>query len=437
MTEQGAVPSGYKRTEIGVIPEDWKIHPLGDLFSLKNGFAFSSKYFSYSGPIILTPGNFRLDGGLYFEERNTKRFSGVYSSEMIFRVGDLLIVMTDLTPGCNLLGKPAFILSEEIILHNQRIGKVIIKNKGLVKSYLFYFLLSRLYLDVIKERAIGTTVRHTSNKSIYSVLIPTPPLPEQHAIAAALSDVDGLIGALDALITKKRDMKQAAMQQLLTGRTRLPGFEGEWVTVKVGAIGTFSKGRGIKRDDVSDNGLACIRYGELYTTYKNYITSPVSRISPSVASDALPIKTGDLLFAGSGETAEDIGQCAAYLGTEQAYAGGDIIVLNPEGQNSIYLGHLMNHESVTMQKARMAQGDAIVHISTRSLSQIEVELPSIDEQLAISKLLLDMDAEIAALERRRDKSKEIKQGMMQQLLTGKVRLVAPEEIGDHNNMVQA
>jgi len=256
--------------------------------------------------------------------------------------------------------------------------------------------------------------------------IPLPSLPEQQAIAAALSDVDGLIGALDALIEKKQTIKQAAMQQLLTGKKRLPGFSGGWETKRLGEVGTFSKGRGIKRDDVSDEGVPCILYGELYTRYYNYVTTPTSRIPIAVAQTALPIKAGDLLFAGSGETAEDIGRCAAYLGDEQAYAGGDIIVLTPSGQNSMYLGHLMNCPLVTAQKARLGQGNAVVHISATNLAQVEINLPPIDEQRAIAAVLSDMDAEIAALERRRDKVKQIKQSMMQQLLTGKVRLVEPE-----------
>ena len=249
------------------------------------------------------------------------------------------------------------------------------------------------------------------------------PLYEQRAIAEALSDVDELLSALEELIAKKRAVKQAAMQQLLTGKTRLPGFRGKWETRRIEELGSFSKGRGIKREDVSDTGLPCIRYGELYTRYKDYILDPVSRISPAIALEALPIKKGDLLFAGSGETAEEIGICAAYIGKEPAYAGGDIITLTPSGQNSIYLGYLMNHPTVATQKARMGQGDAVVHISANNLAQVRIDLPPLTEQIAIANVLFDMDAEIAVLERRRDKTRTIKQGMMQQLLTGRIRII--------------
>ena len=294
-----------------------------------------------------------------------------------------------------------------------------------------YFLFSQLFSEGVNDQIdkilSGSNYPAINSRDVKLIEIPCPPqVSEQRAIAEVLSDVDGLTNTLDALIAKKHAIKQATMQQLLTGRTRLPGFSSAWETKRLGEIGSFSKGRGIKRDDVTDEGMPCVRYGELYTLYQDYILKTASRIPPDVAATALPIKTGDLLFAGSGETAEEIGRCAAYLGKEEAYAGGDVIVLRPSGQNPVYLGHLMNHPIVSQQKARMGQGDAVVHIYINNLAQVQIELPPIEEQHAIAALLSDMDAEIAALEQRRDKTIAIKQGMMQQLLTGRVRLVKKE-----------
>ena len=199
-------------------------------------------------------------------------------------------------------------------------------------------------------------------------------------------------------------------------------FSGEWEMKQLKELGSFSKGRGIKRDDVSYEGLPCVRYGELYTRYKDYILKAESRIPRSVAATSLPIKTGDLLFAGSGETAEEIGRCAAYLGKDEAYAGGDIIVLRPSCQNSVYLGYLMNHPIVSAQKARMGQGDAVVHIYINNLAQVQIKLPPIAEQNAIAEALSDVDGLINSLEALIAKKRAIKQATMQQLLTGKTRL---------------
>ena len=205
-------------------------------------------------------------------------------------------------------------------------------------------------------------------------------------------------------------------------KPHLERFSGEWEAKQLKELGQFSKGRGIKRDDVSDEGLPCVRYGELYTRYQDHILKAASRIPKSVAATAFPIRTGDLLFAGSGETAEEIGRCAAYLGEEQAYAGGDVIVLTPSGHNSIFLGHLMNHPIVAEQKARLGQGDAVVHIYISNLAQVKIELPPIAEQNAIAEVLSDVDGLIAALEALIAKKRAIKQAAMQQLLTGKTRL---------------
>ena len=207
-----------------------------------------------------------------------------------------------------------------------------------------------------------------------------------------------------------------------TAKTDMQRFSGEWETKQLKELGQFSKGRGIKRDDVTDEGAPCVRYGELYTQYQDYILKVASRIPQDVAATALPIKKGDLLFAGSGETAEEIGRCAAYLGEEQAYAGGDVIVLTPSGQNSVYLGHLMNFPIVSAQKARLGQGDAVVHIYINNLAQVQIELPPIAEQNAIAEVLSDVDGLLNALEALITKKQAIKQAVMQQLLTGKTRL---------------
>ena len=187
------------------------------------------------------------------------------------------------------------------------------KNKKTRDGYRGYLLEKAPVKMQLRRLATGLKVFGISKRALRDVCIPLPPIREQRAIAEALSDVDGLLRSLDALIAKKQAIKQAAMQQLLTGKTRLPGFSGAWERKRLGELGPFSKGRGIKRSDVSDEGVPCIRYGELYTRYKDYVLKPVARIPLTVASKSLPIKTGDLLFAGSGETSEEIGRCAVYI----------------------------------------------------------------------------------------------------------------------------
>lgn len=248
-------------------------------------------------------------------------------------------------------------------------------------------------------------------------------LDEQRAIAVALHDVDNAMAASEQLIAKKRDVKQAAMQRLLSGEQRLPGFSHEWKRTTLGALGSFSKGAGIRRDELSVTGVPCIRYGEIYTRYAAWVAEPVSRISASVARTSQRIRPGDVLFAASGETAEEIGKAVAYVGRGEVYAGGDIVILTPAGQDAMFLGYLLNHSTIVAQKARAGQGDAVVHIGARQLSALEMLLPELDEQRAIAAVLSDMDAEITALEQRLTKTRALKQAMMQELLTGRTRLV--------------
>ena len=207
-----------------------------------------------------------------------------------------------------------------------------------------------------------------------------------------------------------------------TATTNPQRFSVKWEMKRLGELGPLIKGRGIKHDDVSYEGLLYIRYGELYTRYQDCILKIESRIPPSVAETALPIKTGDLLFAASGTTPEEIGRCAAYLGKEKAHVGRNIIVLTPSGQNSIYLGHLMNHPIVSVQKARMGRGGVVVHISTNNLAQVQIEIPPIVEQNAIAEVLSDVDGLLNTLEALIAKKQTIKQAVMRQLLTGKTRL---------------
>lgn len=257
-----------------------------------------------------------------------------------------------------------------------------------------------------------------------NVVIPLPPTKtEQEAIAEALSDADALIESLDQLIAKKRQIKQGAMQELLTGKRRLPGFGGEWVTKDMGDLGAFLKGSGVRKDEALSGELPCIRYGEIYTKHSDWIRDFQSWISTAVAATATRIHHGDVLFAVSGETKEEIGKCVAYVGQHEAYAGGDILILRTKIANPLFLGYYLNTEPVRQQKSSRGQGDAVVHIGANSLAAIKVALPSMEEQAAIATILSDMDTELAALESRLTKARHIKQGMMQELLTGRIRLL--------------
>lgn len=197
----------------------------------------------------------------------------------------------------------------------------------------------------------------------------------------------------------------------------------EWDALPLSDIGNFSKGAGITREQANSGNLPCVRYGEIYTTHDNYIRAFYSHISPELATTATRLKTGDILFAGSGETKEEIGKAVSFIGKEEAYAGGDIIILSPKvPASSLYLGFVLNDESSVRQKASMGQGDAVVHIHAKELANVVVPFPHPTEQKHIAEVLQSIDTLIAELDKVVSKKKLMKQGAMQQLLTGKVRV---------------
>ena len=194
----------------------------------------------------------------------------------------------------------------------------------------------------------------------------------------------------------------------------------DWEVKNLGQIGLFTKGKGIRKDEANTGIFPAIRYGEIYTKHNNIITKFYSFISEEVANNSAELKKGDILFAGSGETKEDIGKSVSFIDDFKAYVGGDVVILRPNNKhNSSFLGYLLNSRDVQKQKAENGQGDAVVHIYANNLKDIKIPLPPLAEQEAIAAALSDCDSWIESLEAVIAKKRLIKQGAMQELLTPK------------------
>jgi type I restriction enzyme, S subunit len=415
--------AGYKSTEVGDIPEDWEIRPLTAISWFQEGPGLRDWQFTSTGMKVINVTN--LENGVLNLERTDRHirlseFNKMYKHFAV-DVADLVMASSG-----NSYSKTAVVRQQDLPLVMNTSVIRFKPLKGCDYRFLSAFLNSPLFKSQIDLMITGGAQPNFGPFHLKRVNVPVPPIPEQCAIGEALSDVDESLAALKALIEKRRVIKQSAMQQLLTGRTRLPGFTAEWETKRLYEIGRFLKGCGVNRESALSGSLACIRYGEIYTTHNDYIRKFHSWISSQVAATATRLEFGDLLFAGSGETREEIGKCVAFVTNIEAYAGGDIVILRPREMNSLFLGYVLNTPEIAEQKARLGQGDAVVHISAKALGQVRVRLPKLQEQTAIATVLLDMDAEILALEARRDKTLTIKKGMMQQLLTGRTRLVKPQ-----------
>ena len=194
-----------------------------------------------------------------------------------------------------------------------------------------------------------------------------------------------------------------------------------WSVKKLGELGSFSKGSGITKNDLVSEGIPCVRYAELYTKYNFVISNCISFVSEEVSKTAKPIKYGDILFAGSGETKEEIGKCAAYISRIPAYAGGDNIILRPFQDNSIFLSYFLNTVGRRYLN-RLGQGDSIVHIHAENLKKVYIPIPPLAEQEKIAGILGTWDEAIEKLSSLIEQKKLLKKGLMQRLLTGKTRL---------------
>jgi type I restriction enzyme S subunit len=407
------VKQGYKQTEVGLIPVDWGISSMGEIcLKIQDGTHFSPR----SGGrdyLYITSKNIRF-GYLDISSASLidrEQHQSIYRRCDV-KKGDLLLTKDGANTGnvaLNTLDEEFSLLSSVAFLRFH-------ESKHITGYYLQQFL-APAGQRRMQDAMAGNAITRLTLDKINKLKFPVPPTKaEQEAIAEALSDADALIESLEQLIQKKRLIKQSAMQELLRPKDG-------WVTMKLGSLGSFLKGSGVRREDAISGDIPCVRYGEIYTRHNDFIKVFDSWISPEVALTAKPMKTGDMLFAGSGETKEDIGKCVAFLDDFEAYAGGDIIILRPENVNSRFLGYYLNSESINRQKASKGQGDAVVHITANALADVDLMMPSVDEQFAIASVLSDMDAELSSLEEKLMKVRHLKQGMMHNLLTGKIRLI--------------
>jgi len=427
---------GYKRTDVGVIPEDWDTVPLGDLGQFKNGINKNGESFGHGSPIVNLMDVFGASRIASSEPLGLVATNSLEQRLYDLRKGDVVFIRSSVKPS----GVGLTALVQRDLPKTVYSGFLIrYRDKGrLSDSYKQHCFLE----EGFRRRVIGassvsanTNINQDNLKRLALAFPPTK--AEQEAIANVLSDAEALIESLDQLLAKKRQLKQGAMQELLAGKKRLPGFSGEWEVKQLREIGHFLKGRGVAKAEALSGDIACVRYGEIYTRHSDYIKEFYSWISRDVAEMSTRLIRGDILFAGSGETKEEIGKCVAFLDDIEAYAGGDIVVLRPTSADSRFLGYYLNSAAARTQKASRGQGDAVVHISASALAALQLALPPMREQAAIAAILVDMDKELAALHAKLIKARRIKKGMMQKLLIGSIRLPLDADSSHSIDLVQS
>ena len=376
---------GYKRSEVGVIPSDWMVKPISQVAPLQRGFDLPTREIR-PGPFPVVYSN----GVENFHSVAMVKGSGVVTGRS-GTLGKVHYIDTDYWPHNTSLWVTRF---------NDNIPKFI------------YYLYESLSFG---RFASGSGVPTLNRNDAHSCRIALPSdRNEQRAIATTLSDVDALLGGLDRLIAKKRDLKQAAMQQLLTGQTRLPGFHGEWGVKRLGEIASIRNQKVLPSNVGIDT--PCVELGHIRKGNGRLLECSTAQNS---RSPKYRFFSGDVLF----------GRLRSYLrkfwhADRDGICTTEIWPLMTDSQqaDSGFL-HAIVQSDRFIEAASISYGTHMPRADWGVMRNFEVRLPRVREQLAIAEILSDMDAELAALEARRDKTRALKQAMMQELLTGKTRLV--------------
>jgi type I restriction enzyme S subunit len=371
------VKTGYKQTEVGAVPEDWNPDYIEDIARITTGGKNTQD---------------RVENGQYpfyvrsqiVERINSYSFDG----EAVLTAGDGVGT-----------GKVFHYINGKFDVH-QRVYRISDFAKR-VNGYFFYLYFSTHFYNRIMQMTAKSSVDSVRRDMIARMLVPLPPTEEeQRAIATALGDVDALLGALDRLIAKKHDLKQAAMQQLLTGQTRLPGFHGAWEMKSLAAICSMKSGKGITSANID-------HFSKYHCYGGNGLRGFASRFTHE-GNYALIGRQGAL--------------CGNVFGVEgRFFASEHAIVVTAFVDTDIrWLTYVLGR----MNLNQYAESSAQPGLSVSKILILDIVAPPTKaEQTVIAAVLEDMDSELAALRQRREKTRALKQVMMQELLTGQIRLI--------------
>ena len=427
MSVMDCLPIGYKRTPLGVIPQEWEVLPLSVAFRIQGGYAFKSELFSTTGdiPVIRIsnlPQNSRfveLSECVYYPSHIE------ICSQFTIHKGDLLIAMSGATTG-----KTAIFNKSFNAYLNQRVGVFRQTTNKILYSYLLSIIHSTLFKYKLQPLLIAGAQPNISSNDIENMKFAIPPIQEQKKIAELLSEWDKAIELQTKLIEELELRKRALMQRLLTGRVRLNGFSDKWKKKRLSEIGVFLSSNTLSRDKLNKIGghIQNIHYGDIlihYPTIINPAYTPIPYVNKDVIVNSDLLQDGDIVFA---DTAEDytVGKAIEIVNVSvrQIVAGLHTIPFRPNKglYAKQFLGYYINSASYQKQLRALTQGIKVCSISKSSIKNTYLQIPSLAEQSVIAEVLMSADAEIKIAKTKLSSLRNQKRGLMQQLLTGKKRI---------------
>ncbi len=396
----------YKQTEVGIIPEDWDVFKFGDIVTIRNLKVVAAS--TSTGTQCVELESMGQGTGRLLMSYETRGMSAKYS----FRKGDVLFGR--LRAYLRKFWHATFdgICSTEI-------WPLIPRNERLSGNFLHLLVQTNDFVNTAGV-SYGTHMPRSDWSVLKEFPVRLPRIAEQCSIAEVLFHVDALIGALDRLIAKKRDLKQATMQQLLTGQTRLPGFSGEWEVKKLGQLARIQRGASPRPIDSpvwfdENSSVGWVRISDV-TKSGMHLFETTQRLSTLGIQNSRPVERGNLIMSICATVGRPI-----ITGIDTCIHDGFVVFDDLQAARQ-FIYYVL--KSIEGNWSRHGQTGSQMNLNTELIKRTEILLPpTTDEQTAIATVLSDMDAEIAALEARSDKTRLLKQGMMQELLTGKTRLI--------------
>lgn len=418
------IETRFKDTEVGRIPLDWDATSIDKLCTLKARIGWqgltTGEYLLQGDYILITGTDFK-DG--YIDWKNccyVSKWRYDQDNNIQIKEGDVLISKD------GTIGKVAFLnsipgpgtLNSGVFIVRPKQGDIV------NQAYLSWIFKSIWFKSFIDQLTAGSTINHLYQKDFVKFQLVYPKdKSEQTRIATALSNIDALISELGRLIEKKHAIKQGAMQQLLTGKKRLKGFSELWTQKKLGEDATILRGGSPRpiEDYITDsqNGLNWIKIGDVKPEDR-YLRKTAEKIKKEGLSKTRQVKKGDLILSNSMSFGRpyilDIDGCI--------HDGWLVIQDYQEAYDMQFLYYILCSDAIMNQYVSMAAGSSVQNLNKEKVANVLLYVPtSLQEQSAIASVLSSMDEEISALEAKRKKYTAIKQGMMQQLLTGKIRLI--------------
>lgn len=404
---------GYKKISLGIIPNEWEVVKLKDVCKINQGLQIpiSERFTEYSNNRY-----FYITNEFIKENSKNKYYIENPPQSVICNEENILMTRT---------GNTGQVVTNVAGVFHNNFFKIDYDKNFILKDFFIYILNTIKIQHKIVSMASGSTILDLKHNDFYNIKIPLPPLKEQIKIAEILSEFDTAINLMSNLISQKTKFKKALMQNLLTAKIRFPNFKDKWQVVRLGEIGkTYNGLNGKNKNDFNIGNSFYIPYKNIFDNFSVNLEN-LEKVNIIKNEKQNLVKFGDIFFTISSETPNEVGISSVLLdNVKNLYLNSFCFgyrykfeILNP-----YYAKYFFRSKIFRQKIIKLAQGSTRFNISKNKVMDFKIKLPNLDEQKKIAEILSSVDDEIEILNKKLENLKELKKGVMQNLLTGKVRV---------------